>query len=217
MTGDILQGLPASGILETWVLPVLLALGLAAASGLRIFVPLFMAALAAKFQLFGIELNDGMLWMTSNTAIAALGLATVIEIVSDKVPVLDNALHAIGLIARPVAGALVAGSMFVGLDPTAAAIAGIIVGAPTALAFGAAQGGTRAASTLSTAGMANPLLSVVDDLVSVGTVMIAFLMPLLIPVVILIGFLVLRAVYNHWRKDHRTPATVPTLSARRRT
>ena len=214
---DMMSALPVSGIMETWVLPVLLALGLAAASGLRIFVPLFMAALAAKFQLFGIELNDGMLWMTSNTAIAALGLATIIEIVSDKVPVLDNALHAIGLIARPVAGAMVAGSMFVGLDPTAAAIAGIIVGAPTALAFGAAQGGTRAASTLSTAGMANPLLSVVDDVVSVGTVMIAFLMPLLIPVVILIGFLVLRAVYNHWRKDHRTPTTVPTLSARRRT
>ena len=61
MTADILQSLPATGILETWVLPVLLALGLAAASGLRIFVPLFMAALAAKFQLFGIELNDGML------------------------------------------------------------------------------------------------------------------------------------------------------------
>ena len=36
----------------------------------------------------------------------------------------------------------------------------------------------------------------------------------LIPVVILIGFLVLRAVYNHWRKDHRTPTTAPTLSAR---
>lgn len=216
MTADILQSLPATGILETWVLPVLLAVGLAAASGLRIFVPLFMAALAARFQLFGIELNDGMIWMTSNTAIAALGLATVIEVVSDKVPVLDNALHAVGLIARPVAGAIVAGSMFAGLDPTAAAIAGIIVGAPTALAFGAAQGGTRAASTLSTAGAANPVLSVVDDILSVGTVLVAFLMPILIPVVLLIGFLIVRALYRSWRKG-RQPTTVPTLSATRRT
>ena len=213
---DMMSALPVSGLMETWVLPVLLALGLAAASGLRIFVPLFMAAVAARFQLFGIELNDGMIWMTSNTAIAALGLATVIEIVSDKVPVLDNALHALGLVARPVAGAVVAGSMFAGLDPTAAAIAGIIVGAPTALAFGAAQGGARAASTLSTAGMANPVLSVVDDILSIGTVLVAFLMPILIPVVVLIGFLIVRALYRSWRKG-RQPTIVPTLSATRRT
>lgn len=213
---DLFQTLPGGGMVETWVLPVLLALGLAAASGLRIFVPLFMAALATRFQLFGIELNDGMLWMTSNTAIAALGLATVIEVISDKVPFLDNALHAIGLIARPIAGAVVAGSMFVGLDPAAAAIAGIIVGAPTALLFGAAQGGTRLASTTSTGGLANPLLSVVDDVFSVATVLIAFLMPILIPLVVLFGFLVVRAFYRRWRRE-QVPTAVPRLSARRRT
>ena len=63
---------------------------------------------------------------------------------------------------------------------------------------------------------ANPVLSVVDDILSVGTVLVAFLMPILIPVVVLIGFLIVRALYRSWRKG-RQPTTVPTLSATRRT
>jgi len=197
----MLETLPAPDVIQTWVLPALLGLGLAAASGLRIFVPLLMAALAAKFHLFGIELNESMAWMTSNTAIAALGLATAIEIIADKIPFLDNALHAVGIIARPIAGAVAAGSVFAGLDPTAAAVAGIIVGAPTALAFGAAQGGTRAASTATTGGLANPFLSFLEDVLSVGTVLIAFILPVLIPVVLLLLFWGVWKLFHSWKRN----------------
>lgn len=192
--------IPTLDVIQTWVLPALLGLGLAAASGLRIFIPLLMAALAAKFNLFGIELNESMAWMTSNTAIAALGLATIIEVIADKIPFLDNALHAVGIIARPIAGAVAAGSMFAGLDPTAAAVAGIIVGAPTALAFGAAQGGTRAASSATTGGLANPFLSFLEDVLSVGTVLIAFILPVLIPVVLLLVFWGVWKLYHRWQR-----------------
>ncbi|MBN8552292.1 MAG: DUF4126 domain-containing protein [Caulobacterales bacterium] len=193
--------IPTLDVMQTWILPAMLGLGLAAASGLRIFIPLLMAALAAKFNLFGIELNESMAWMTSNTAIAALGLATVLEIVADKIPFLDNALHAVGIVARPIAGAVAAGSVFAGLDPTAAAVAGIIVGAPTALAFGAAQGGTRAASTATTGGMANPFLSLVEDILSVGTVLLAFIMPVLIPVALLFIFWGVWKLYHRWQRS----------------
>lgn len=197
-------------LVQTWVLPGLLGLGLAAASGLRIFVPMLMAALAARFQLFGIELNDSMAWLTSNAAIAALGVATVVEILADKIPVLDNALHAVGLVARPVAGAAVAGSMFAGLDPTTAAVAGIIVGAPTALAFGAAQGGARAASTATTGGLANPVLSVVEDVLAFLTVLIAFVLPLLIPVLLILLF------WGVWTLFRRMKRSVAPDGAQRR-
>ena len=201
-----MDALPSPDLLQTWVLPALLGLGLAAASGLRIFVPMLMAALAAKFHLFGIELNESMAWMTSNGAVAALSVATFLEILGDKIPVLDNALHAIGIIARPVAGAVVAGSMFAGLDPTAAAIAGIIVGAPTALAFGAAQGGTRAASTATTGGLANPFLSFLEDILSVGTVLIAFVIPILIPILLIFLFW---GVWKLFRRMRRKPESAP--------
>ena len=46
-----------SGLAQTWLLPALLGLGLASATGLRTFLPLLMLALAVKFGLFGLELN----------------------------------------------------------------------------------------------------------------------------------------------------------------
>lgn len=175
----------ALGPLQTWVLPALLGLGLASATGLRTFLPLLMLALAARFELFGVRLIDQMDWLVSWPAIAALAVATVAEFAGDKVPAIDHGLNAIGYVTRPVAGAVAAGSVFWAVDPSTAAIAGLIVGAPAALAFNAAQTGVRAGSTLTTGGLGNPLVSLVEDVLAVLTVIVAFLAPILIPIVLL--------------------------------
>lgn len=175
----------ALGPLQTWVLPALLGLGLASATGLRTFLPLLMLALAARFELFGVRLIDQMDWLVSWPAIAALAVATVAEFAGDKVPAIDHGLNAIGYVTRPVAGAVAAGSVFWAVDPSTAAIAGLIVGAPAALAFNAAQTGVRAGSTLTTGGLGNPLVSLVEDILAVLTVIVAFLAPILIPIVLL--------------------------------
>lgn len=182
---DGLLGTGMSG-LQTWVLPALLGLGLASATGLRTFLPLLMLAGASRFGMFGIELNDQMSWLTSNAAIAALGFAAMVEFAGDKIPVLDHGLSAIGAFTRPIAGAVAAGSVFAGVDPTTAAVAGVIVGAPTAFAFNAASGGTRVASTATTGGLGNPILSFVEDVLSFLTVLVAFLAPILVPIILLI-------------------------------
>ena len=176
----------AAGPLQTWVLPALLGLGLASATGLRTFLPLLMLALAAKFELFGVRLIDQMDWLVSWPAIAALATATTAEFLGDKVPVIDHGLNAIGYVTRPAAGAIAAGSVFWNVDPAAAAIAGLIVGAPAALAFNAAQTGVRAGSTATTGGLGNPLVSLVEDALAFLTVIIAFVAPVVIPVVLLI-------------------------------
>ena len=176
----------AAGPLQTWVLPALLGLGLASATGLRTFLPLLMLALAARFEMFGVRLIDQMDWLVSWPAIAALTTATVAEFAGDKVPAIDHALNAVGYVTRPVAGAVAAGSVFWGVDPAAAAIAGIIVGAPAALAFNAAQTGVRVGSTTTTGGLGNPVVSLVEDFLAFVTVMVAFLAPILIPIVMVI-------------------------------
>lgn len=93
-----------AGPLQTWVLPALLGLGLASATGLRTFLPLLMLALAARFEMFGVRLIDQMDWLVSWPAIAALTTATVAEFAGDKVPAIDHALNAVGYVTRPVAG-----------------------------------------------------------------------------------------------------------------
>ncbi len=176
----------AAGPLQVWVLPALLGLGLASATGLRTFLPLLMLALAARFELFGVRLIDQMDWLVSWPAIAALATATIAEFAGDKIPAVDHALNAIGYVTRPVAGAVAAGSVFWAVDPTAAAIAGLIVGAPAALAFNAAQTGARVGSTATTGGLGNPLVSLVEDALAVLTVFVAFLAPVVVPVLLIV-------------------------------
>lgn len=171
---------------RVWVIPALLGLGLAASTGLRAFLPLLMLALAARFGWFGVQLSEQTQWLHSNSAIAALGVAAAVELTADKVPVLDNALSGVGMLVRPLAAALAAGSLFVGVDPLLAAVAGVIVGAPTALAFNAAQGGVRLASTATTAGVGNPIVSLMEDVLAFFTALLALLSPVLVPALLVI-------------------------------
>ena len=110
----------------------------------------------------------------------------MVEFAGDKIPVVDHGLNAMGAFTRPVAGAVAAGSVFAGVDPTTAAVAGFIVGAPTAFAFNAAQGGVRLTSTATTGGVGNPVLSLIEDVLSFLTVILAFLAPILVPVLMIV-------------------------------
>lgn len=192
-------------MLDAWILPALLGLGLAAATGLKTFLPLLMLSVAARFHLFGIELSDSFEWLGSLPALVALGVATLAELLADKVPVVDHALSAVGTVARPIAGAIAAAAAFGSLDPTAAAVAGLIIGAPTAFAFNAAQGGTRAVSTATTGGLGNPLVSLAEDALAFVTALIALAAPILIPLVLA---LLLWAVWRLVRMVRRRAAPV---------
>jgi hypothetical protein len=173
--------------METWVLPALLGLGLAASAGLKTFVPLLVLAVAARFHLFGVQLSGSFAWLGSGGALAALGVATVSELAADKIPVVDHLLSLVGTVARPAAGAFVAAAAFSHLNPAAAALAGLIVGAPVALTVHSVQATTRVASTATTGGLANPVLSAVEDLAAFGNAILALAAPVLAPVVLLVA------------------------------
>ena len=191
--------------METWVLPALLGLGLAAASGFRTFLPLLMLSAAAHFELFGIHLNESFAWVGSTGALVTLAIAAVAELTADLIPFVDNALSIVGNVSGPIAGVIAAGSVFTDLDPTTAAVAGIIVGAPTALAFSATQTGLRATSSATTAGVGNPIVSLVEDVGTFLLSLLALVLPILVPVAL--GLL----VWGIWRvvrrfRARRTPA-----------
>jgi len=196
--------------METWILPALLGVGLAAATGFRTFLPLLMLALAAKFRLFGIELAEAMTWLDSTPALWALGIATVVELAADKIPAVDHALSAIGTVVRPIAGAVAAGAAFSQFDPMVAAIAGLIIGAPTALAFHAAQAGNRVVSTTTTAGLGNPFVSVVEDILAFLTTLLALAAPILIPVLLLVLLFAFWRLWSFIRRRRAASAAGPT-------
>jgi hypothetical protein len=82
---------------------------IAAASGLRAFLPLLGVGLAGRF--LHLPLNEGTRWLTSDVALFALAVAAVIEIAGDKIPVVDHALDVIGTFIRPAAAAVAAYAM----------------------------------------------------------------------------------------------------------
>ncbi len=195
--------------METYVLPALLGLGLASATGLKTFLPLLMLSAAARFQMFGITLNEQVGWLGSDAALVALAVAAVIEFAADKIPIVDHALSAVGTIARPAAGALAAYAVLGQADPTVAAVAALIIGAPAALAVHTAQSGTRVASTATTGGLGNPVVSFVEDVLAFLTVLIAFVAPVLVRVVLVLLLWLIGRLVKGARRTLRPPAPAP--------
>jgi hypothetical protein len=188
-----------------YVLPVLLGLGLSASTGLNTFLPLLLLGAAARFQVAGITLGDKFEWLTSDAALIALIAACVIELVADKIPAVDHLLDSAGTFVRPLAGALASASVLTGVDPVVAAVVGIIVGAPTSLGMHTLKAGTRIASSATTFGCANPLLSIVEDILSFSLSVVAIFAPIFVPIALAL------LVWALWRvmvKIRQTRATV---------
>ena len=169
-----------------------LAIGLAACAGLRAWLPLLMAGALARAGVLTLGPSFGFL--ASNRALILFGVATVIEVIGDKVPAVDHALDMLSTVLRPAAGTLLAASvMWEVRDPLTALALGVAVGAPSALVPHAAKTVLRAASTTFTGGLANPLISVFEDVLAVGMFVLTVVVPLLAAITLLVvAFLVVR-------------------------
>jgi hypothetical protein len=139
------------------LLAVGLGIGLAAAAGLRIFVPLLALALAARFG--GLELAPAFAWLGSVPAIVALGVAAVVEIGAYYVPGLDHLLDVVAGPAAVGAGIVVAAAVMTDLPSWLQWPLAIIAGGGSA---GLVQGAStllRAKSGALTGGLGNPVVA----------------------------------------------------------
>ena len=168
------------------VLAVLLGLGLSASTGLNTFLPLLLLSAAARFHIAGIELGARFDWLSTDVAIVVLIVASIVEIIGDKVPAVDHFLDAVGTFVRPIAATVATASVLTGADvnPTVAAVIGIMIGAPTSLGFHTLKAGTRIASSAATLGCANPVLSLIEDLISLSLSLLAIFVPLAVPIAV---------------------------------
>jgi Domain of unknown function (DUF4126) len=161
-----------------------LGIGLAACAGLRAWLPLLLLGGLARADV--VELGASFQFLASNKALVLFGLATVVEILGDKFPAVDHALDVISTVLRPAAGSLLAASVLWTIeDPLTAMVVGVAVGAPTSLVPHAAKATLRAASTAFTAGLANPVLSLLEDLLALLVFVLAVVIPVLLALVVL--------------------------------
>ena len=125
-----------------------------------------------------VELGAPFDSLSTTPGLIGLGIAFVGDFVGDKIPAVDHVLHAMGAVTAPVAGAaLFAGQASVGTDlPTVVAV---LAGAVIAGSVHAGRATARPVSSATTAGMGNPVVSLVEDAGSAGLVLLAFLIPVL--------------------------------------
>jgi hypothetical protein len=165
-----------------------LAYSLTTTAGLRGVLALALVAVATHFGV--IHPPEAFGWLASLPVMWALVGVAVLEMLADKIPFLDHALHVLQVVVKPAAAAIIVGGT-VHAQSQEMLVFLMIVGALNALGVHAGVATARAASTATTAGLANPALSTAEDVGAIGGGILAFVMPLVIAVVAVIASIVL--------------------------
>lgn len=155
-------------------------LGLAAASGFRVFLPPFLMAVWVRFGFLDANI-DGTEFeaFSSDVSILLLGVASLSEILAYKIPWMDNMLDSLATPMAGLAGVSVVAISLEGADPSVQWALAIIAGGGTSLSIQSATVAGRGLSSMFTLGLANPFFSIIEDVASVSLIFIALLAPLL--------------------------------------
>lgn len=205
--------------IATAIAALMTALGLSAASGLRAYLPVAAVLIGSvvpdgcsqQGDLISLSTSFKQLLGQDNpwVLVAVLAILAAGEFVVDKVPVVDHASDLVHTVIRPLAGAAVMAGVSNPLsewNPWVAAI----TGAALALTVHGTKAATRTASTATTAGLANPVVSFVEDILAVLMVVLSLLAPFLaVLFLVLLALLLIRALTRtaHWvRGRGQSPA-----------
>jgi hypothetical protein len=181
------------------ILSIFLGIGLAASVGFRVFLPLFALSLATYLGKW--DLNDSWLWIGSSTAVITLGIATLVEIVAYYLPGVDNLLDTIAIPLATIAGTAVMVSTVADLSPVVTWALAIIAGGGTAAAVKSSASATRLGSTVSTAGMGNPIVSTVETLTAIIMSIVSIFLPILAIILVLFIFYIVFKLYKKLRPN----------------
>jgi hypothetical protein len=185
-------------------LSIVLGIGLAAATGFRVFVPMLIVSGAANTGY--LPLDDGFAWLGTPAALTMLGVAALAEIIAYYVPGLDNLLDALATPAAFVAGTVVSAAVMTDLPPMVKWTAAVIGGGGLA---GLTQGVTamlRAKSTVLTGGLGNPVIATAElggaflvSLLALAAPLAALLVVILF---LLLAIRLLRQLFRGARRPH---------------
>lgn len=160
-------------------LSILIGLGLSAACGFRVFVPLLVMSLASRSDVGHLVLGDGFAWIGSDAALIAFGAATVLEIAGYYIPWVDNLLDAVATPTAIIAGILVSASAFTDVSPFLKWSLAILAGGGTTAMFQGLTATARQISSFTTGGLGNPLVATIEAGGSAILAVLAITLPVL--------------------------------------
>ncbi len=191
------------------MLEALTGTGLAASAGLNAYIPLLTMGLLARYSDL-IDLPSGWQWLSNGWVVAILALLLAIEVVADKVPVVDHVNDVVQTVVRPTAGGLAFGAgsssetvtvsdpgAFFGSNQWVPIAAGVLI----ALCVHGVKAASRPVVNATTAGVGGPVASTAEDFSSVLLSVVAILLPVLVLVGLVL--LVLGGVWVFRRRRQR--------------
>jgi uncharacterized membrane protein len=186
--------------------------GLSAAAGLNAYIPLLALGLAGRFLTF-VHLPAAWNWLTSDWALIILAVLLVVEVIADKIPVVDSVNDVVQTVVRPVAGGIVFGagtttSTAAVTDPatvfSSLQVVWIIFGIFVALAVHVLKASARPVINAASFGLAAPAVSVGEDASSLLLTLSAIFLPIL--VIFALGGVIVGFVYLFGRGKRRRTA-----------
>ncbi len=186
-----------------------LAYALTTTAGLRGFLTLFAASVAAHYH--WIHPSGSFAWLGSDTTTVVLGVFALLEIVADKIPAVDHALHAVSFAVRPLVGAILVGGT-IHPDNPGTLYSLMALGALNTLVVHSSSAAARAASTVGTFGAANAPISFGEDATAIGGIILAFLHPYIAAALAAVFVLVLLVLAFFWLRALRQRSRSGTSS-----
>ncbi len=181
-------------------LSIALGVGLAAATGLRLFLPMLVVSVAAYSG--HLPLSDNFAWLATPAALVLLSVAALAEILAYYIPGLDNLLDTLATPAAFVAGTVIAAAVITDLPPMVKWAAAIIAGGGIAGLTQTTSAVLRAKSTVLTGTLGNPVIATAE----VGGSLLVSLMALVAPLLTLVVIVVLLWLGFRWfRQLSRRP------------
>lgn len=192
------------------VLELLTGTGLAASAGLNAYIPLLLVGLLNRYTGL-VELPSSWQWLSNGWVIAILAVLLAIEVVADKVPVVDHVNDAVQTFVRPTAGGLAFGA---GATSETATVSDpgqffssnqwvpIALGVLVALVVHLVKAATRPVVNATTAGIGAPVASTAEDATSALMSVVAILLPVLV-LVLLAGLAIGAGALLRRRADRR--------------
>ena len=170
------------------MLEALTGTGLAASAGLNAYIPLLTMGLLARYT-DAINLPGGWQWLSNGWVIAILAVLLAVEVVADKIPVVDHVNDIVQTVVRPTAGGLAFGAgsapetvtvsdpgAFFGSHQWVPIAAGVVI----ALCVHGVKAASRPVVNATTAGVGAPVASTAEDFSSVILSVLAIVLPVLV-------------------------------------
>lgn len=187
------------------ILSFLLGIGLSAAVGFRVFVPMLLVSLASMAGV--ITLSPGFQWMGTPVAALVFAAATLVELLGFLVPWVSNALDSVATPAATIAGVIMMAAVLTDMSPVARWALAIIAGGGVALTVQGATVVTRAAAAGATGGVASPIVALLEAIgalvVTITTIVIPAIMGILVLIVVLLALRIVIPKFRAIRAGRR--------------